>query len=69
MKFDFKGYFVKGEQLKRKSTNSYETVVVLYDNSKIVGVFYDITQADQWWKGKYLPSGRCEVVGNRDLWD
>ena len=68
-KDDFKGYFIKGEQLKNRNTNRYETVTVLYDGNKVIGVFHDITEADQWWKLKYIPSGRTELVGNRDKWE
>jgi hypothetical protein len=69
MRDDFQGYFRIGVQLKNKNTGRYDTVYILKDHNKIIGIFSDTIFADRFWKKKYIPSGRREVLDNLDLYE
>jgi hypothetical protein len=64
----YSGYFLQLRVLRNLETNTWDTVYVLKDEHKLVGIFNDDTFANRYWVGKYLTSNRTEVKIN-DIYD
>ena len=59
----YNGYFLQLRVLRNLETNTWDTVFVLRDDNKLVGIFDDDTFANRYWN-KYVASRRTEVKEN-----